>query len=266
MKSSVALSDLCSIIDYSLIVIGCDQEWLEQTSGGLWLLAAGYSHHDHLSPLEVLSDVHLCSLLPPPPSLLETTKLPRVSVVHTSTTTTADNDSGAMGGSFGRDLQEKSPSVQHDHLLMDCLRRLHQNQNPVPCSQSSLLESQDAYVTLNAAPYSQEDHLEGVSKEALPLEALFTSKNPACCDTHSDMGSVPQSSGSGRLSSQSSFEYPNSVWTAKGPGYTYMAAADSGVSMDYSPMSRVDDTVKSIIYANDPTYKNEMTGHEGGFC
>lgn len=148
---------------------------------------------------------------------------------------------------------------------MDCLRRLHQNQNPVPSSQSSLLESQDAYVTLNAAPYSQEDRLEGVAEEALPLEALFTSKNQASCDTHSDLGSVLQSSGSGRLSSQSSFEYPNSMWMAKGPGYTYMAVADSGVSMDYSPMSRIDDTIRPVIYANDPTFRNEMAEHENGF-
>lgn len=151
---------------------------------------------------------------------------------------------------------------------MDCLRMLHENQkqNPAPCSQSSRLESQDAYVTLSAVPYSQEERLEEVAAKALPLEAPFTSKNPASCDTHSDMGSVPQSSGSGHLSSQSSFEYPNHVWMAKGPGYTYMAAADSGVSMDYSPMSRIDDTVKSIIYANDATYKNEITTHENSFC
>lgn len=242
---------------------------MEQTSGGLWLLAATYSPHDHPSPLEVLSDLNLCSSLPPPSSSLETTKLSRASVVHTTTTaTTTGSDDNPARGSLGRAHLEQSPSVQHDPQLMDYLRLLHQNQkqNPVPCSQSSLLESQDAYVTLNAAPYSHEDHLEGVAEEALPLEALFTSKNPASCDTHSDLGSVPQSSGSGRLSSQSSFEYPNSAWMAKGPGYTYMAAADSGVSMDYSPMSRTDDTVRSVIYANDPPYKNEMVQHGNGFC
>lgn len=243
------------------------QEWLEQTSGGLWLSAAAFSHHDHLSPLEVLSDLSLCSLQPPLPPSLETTKLSRVSAVRTTTTmTTTNNIDNVATTSFGSGLLEKSPSVQNNRLLMDCLHMLHQKQNPVPWSQSSLLESEDAYVTLNAAPYSQEDHLEGVTEEALPLEALFTSKNPASCDAYSDMGSVPQSSGSGRLSSQSSFEYPNSVWMAKGPGYTYMAAADSGVSMDYSPMSRIDYSVKSIIYANDPTYRNEMTEHENGFC
>lgn len=249
-------------------MIDCEQEWLEQTSGGLWLSAHALSHHDHLSRLEVLSDLNPCSLQPPPPSSLETAKLSRVSRVVRTTTTAMTTDSNDSVATRGRELLEKSPSVQHDHQLMDCFRMLHQNQkqNPVPCSQSSLLESQDAYVTLNAALYSQEDHLEGVAEEALPPEVLFTSKNPASCDTHSDMGSVPQSSGSGRLSSQSSFEYPNSVWIAKGPAYTYMAAADSGVSMDYSPMSRTDDAVKSIIYANDATYRNEMTAHENGFC
>lgn len=235
---------------------------MEQTSGGLWLSAAAFSHHDHLSPPEVLSDLTLCSLLPPPPSSVETTKPPRGSVVRTPTTATTTDNNVAIRGSFGRELLEKSPSVQHDHLLMDRLHMFHQNQkqNPVPCSQSSLLESQDTYVTLSVPPHSQADRLEGVVEEA----QLFTSKNPAFCDTYSDMGSVPQSSGSGRLSSQSSFEYPNSAWKAK--GYTYMAVADSGVSMDYSPMSRIDDTAKTIIYANDAVYKNEMTDHENGFC
>lgn len=233
------------------------QEWLEQTSGGLWLMPAVFSAHEHPSPLEVLSELNLYSSLPPPPLSLER--------VHT-TTTTDNNDNLATRGSHGRELLENRPSARHSHLPMDCLRMLHQDKrrNPAPCSQSSLLESQDAYVTLSAAPYSQEGRLEGVTAKDLPLEALFTSKNPASCDTHSDTGSVPQSSGSGRLSS--SVEYPNHVWMAKGPGYTYMAAADSGVSMDYSPMSRIDDTVKSIIYANNATYKNEITTHENGFC
>lgn len=232
---------------------------MEQTSGGLWLVPAVFSPHEHPSPLEVLSELNLCSSLPPPPLSLER--------VHT-TKTMDHNDSVATRGSHGRELLENRPSVQHGHLLMDCLRMLHQNEkrNPAPCSQSSLLESQDAYVTLSAAHYSQEGCLEGTASKDLPLEVLFTSKNPAFCDTHSDMGSVPQSSGSGRLSSQSSFEYPNHAWMAKGPGYTYMAAADSGVSMDYSPMSRIDDTVKSIIYANNATYTNEIKTHENNFC
>lgn len=237
----------------------CEQEWLEQTSGGLCLTPAVFSPHEHPSPLEVLSELNLYSSLPPTPLSLER--------AHTAAATD-NNGNVATRGSHGRELLENRPSAQHSDPLMDCLRMLHQDKkrNPAPCSQSSLLESQDAYVTLSAAPCSQEGRLEGVAAKDLPLEALFTSKNPAPCDTHSDTGSVPQSSGSGRLSSQSSVEYPNHVWMAKGPGYTYMAAADSGVSMDYSPMSRIDDTVKSVIYANNATYKNDITTHENGFC
>lgn len=129
---------------------------------------------------------------------------------------------------------------------MDRLRALHQHH--FPCSQSSLLESQDAYVTLNTSAHEQ---LDDALEEALPLEVLFASKKTVLCESHSDLGSAQQSSGSGCISSQSSFEYPNSPWTPKGPVYTYMAVADSGVSMDYSPMSRGE-----LIYAND--YKNEI--------
>lgn len=41
-------------------------------------------------------------------------------------------------------------------------------------------------------------------------------------------------------------------------GYTYMAAVDSGVSMDYSPMRRVDD-----IHNNE--YKNGIEAHRKAF-
>ncbi len=137
---------------------------------------------------------------------------------------------------------------------MDRLRALHHN--PAPCSQSSLLESQDAYVTLSANNHSKDEPLDDILEETLPLEVLFASRKTVLCESHSDLGSAQQSSGSGRLSSQSSFEYPHQAWMPKGPGYTYMAVADSGVSMDYSPMSRVDDIEKVIIYANE--YKNEI--------
>lgn len=137
---------------------------------------------------------------------------------------------------------------------MDRLRALHQHH--VPYSQSSLLESQDAYVTLSTNDHGVHEHVDDALEEALPLEVLFASKKTVLSESHSDLGSVQQSSGSGRLSSQSSFEYPNHTWMPIGPGYTYMAVADSGVSMDYSPMSRGDDIGKVVIYAND--YKNEI--------
>uniref|UniRef100_A0A8C4GN12 Erythropoietin receptor n=1 Tax=Dicentrarchus labrax TaxID=13489 RepID=A0A8C4GN12_DICLA len=201
------------------------KEWLGHTNGGLWLTPAFYDSEEFPSRLEVLSELSLC----PTP-----------------------------GGSVLTDRWRATP---HDHWLMDRLRALHQN--PVPSSQSSLLESQDAYVTLNANNRSEDEHLDDILEEALPLEVLFASRKKALCESHSDLGSVQQSSGSGRLSSQSSFEYPNHIWMPKGPGYTYMAVADSGVSMDYSPMSRVDDIGKVAIYANE--YKNDIPAHRRPF-
>ncbi|XP_041812605.1 erythropoietin receptor [Chelmon rostratus] len=236
------------------------QEWLGQTNGGLWLTPAFFSSEECPSPLEVLSELSLC---PSPPSPPLPPKASRV------LTTSRKEDKDVKKVLDERELLERGDSAQtegwratpHGHWLMDRLRALHQN--PVPCSQSSLLESQDAYVTLNANNRSDDEHLDDILEEALPLEVLFASRKTVLCESHSDLGSVQQSSGSGRLSSQSSFEYPNHVWMPKGPGYTYMAVADSGVSMDYSPMSRVDDIGKVVIYANE--YKNEIPAHRRPF-
>lgn len=148
----------------------------------------------------------------------------------------------------------------HEHWLLDRLREFQQH--PVPSSQCSLLESQDTYITLSGNRRNEE-HIEDTLEETLPLGVLFASRKTTMSESHSDLGSVQQSSGSGNLSSQSSFEYPNHPWTTKDPGYTYMAVADSGVSMDYSPMSRADDVGKAVIYAND--YKNEMPLHRRPF-
>ena len=127
------------------------------------------------------------------------------------------------------------------------------NRLAVPSSQSSLLESQDAYVTLDAqqqASTEVEEHLDDIMEESSPMEVLFASS-----ESRSDLGSMQRSSGSGRLSSGSSLEYPNH--TPKGPGYTYMAVADSGVSMDYSAMSSgcVNVVRKTQVYNE---YKNEI--------
>lgn len=223
------------------------QEWLRQSSGGLWLTPAFSYTDEYPSPLEVLSEFSFCPSLPSPPLP------PKVSRALT-TDRTEDEVKTDMDE---REALERADSCQteewraipHDPWLMDRLRALHQHH--VPCSQSSLLESQDAYVTLNTNDHSGHRHLEDALEEALPLEVLFASKKTVLCESHSDLGSVQQSSGSGCISSQSSFEYPNNTWMHKGPGYTYMAVTDSGVSMDYSPMSRGE-----VIYAND--YKNEI--------
>ncbi|KAM6904947.1 erythropoietin receptor [Xenentodon cancila] len=233
------------------------QEWLGQTSGGLWLTPAFIYSEECPSPLEVLSELSLCPPLPFPP-------LPPKASQGLTTVRNEDKDTktglveGEMLDTGDAGLTD---ATSQNHWLMDRLRALQQH--PVPRSQSSLLESQDTYVTLSANNHREDDHLDETLEETLPLEVLFASRKRALCESHSDLGSVPQSSGSGRLSSQSSFEYPNHVWTSKGPEYTYMAVADSGVSIDYSPMSRVDDIGKVVVYAND--YKNQISAQRR-FC
>ncbi|GLD68800.1 erythropoietin receptor-like protein [Lates japonicus] len=236
------------------------EEWLGQTNGGLWLTPALFYSEECPSPLEVLSELSLCPSLPSPPL---PPKVSRVLIADRK------KDKDAKKGLDEREPAERDNSAltegwratTHDHWLMDRLRALHQH--PVPCSQSFLLESQDTYVTLSGNNHVEDEHLDDTLEEAIPLEVLFASRKTMLCESHSDLGSVQQSSGSGRLSSQSSFEYPNHVWMPKGPGYTYMAVADSGVSMDYSPMSRADDIGKVVIYAND--YKNEIPAHRKPF-
>ncbi|XP_044036290.1 erythropoietin receptor isoform X2 [Siniperca chuatsi] len=231
------------------------QEWLGQTNGGLWLTSAFFNSEECPSPLEVLSELSFCPSLPYPPLPPKTSRA----------LTTGRKDKDVKERLDEREPLERGDSAltqgcratPHDRWLMDRLQALHQN--PVSCSQSSLLESQDTYVTLSACNHRVDEHLDDILEEALPLEVLFASRKTVLCESHSDLGSMQQSSGSGRLSSQSSFEYPNNAWMSKGPGYTYMAVADSGVSMDYSPMSRVDDIGKVVIYANE--YKNDIPAH-----
>ncbi|KAM3597935.1 uncharacterized protein V6R79_011406 [Siganus canaliculatus] len=236
------------------------QEWLGHTNGGIWLTPAFYNSHEHPSPLEVLSELSLCPLLSSPPLPPKASR---------ASSTDRKEDSHVKKGSDEAEPLERGDSAMtgawraapHDHWLMDRLRALQQN--PVPGSHSSMLESQDAYVTLSGNNRGEDEHLDDILEETLPLEVLFASRKAALCESHSDLGSMQQSSGSGRLSSQSSFEYPNHIWIPKGPSYAYMAAADSGVSMDYSPMSRVDDIAKVAIYANE--YKNDIVAHRRPF-
>lgn len=233
------------------------QEWLGHTNGGLWLTPTFIYSEECPSPLEVLSELSPCPTMPSPPLPPKASKAP---------TAVRKEDKGAQKEPDERGLLERADSalthgwrpMPHDHWLMDRLRA-----HPGPCSQCCLLESQDAYVTLSGNDHVEDERPDDNLEETLPLEVLFASKKTVLCESHSDLGSVQQSSGSGRLSSQSSFEYPNNAWISKGPGYTYMAVADSGVSMDYSPMSRVDDLGKVVIYANE--YKNEIPLHRRPF-
>uniref|UniRef100_A0A3Q3Q0X1 Erythropoietin receptor n=1 Tax=Monopterus albus TaxID=43700 RepID=A0A3Q3Q0X1_MONAL len=245
--------------DLFTIYGGDFEEWLGDTNGILWLIPANAFSEEHPSPLEVLSELSLCPSLPSP------SLPPKAS----RAVPTNRNEDGVKKGLDDVEPLERGDSAvtegwstaPHDPWLMDRLRALHQHQ--LPCSQSSLLESQDAYVTLSTNEHSGQERLDDSLDESMPLEVLFSSKPTVLCESHSDLGSVQQSSGSGRLSSQSSFEYPNQGWMPRGPGYTYMAVADSGVSMDYSPMSRADDIGKVVIYSND--YKNEIPAQRRPF-
>uniref|UniRef100_A0A3P9LIV0 Erythropoietin receptor n=1 Tax=Oryzias latipes TaxID=8090 RepID=A0A3P9LIV0_ORYLA len=215
------------------------QEWLGHTSGGLWLTPAFIYSEECQSPLEVLSELSIYPSLPPKASKVSTIAM--------------NNDKDAKRGS------DDWRATSQEHWLLDRLRAFQQD--PLPCSRSSMLESQDTYVALSGHRQSEDKHVVDNLEEMLPLEVLFASRKEARCESHSDLGSVQQNSGSGQLSSQSSFEYTNNVCAPNAPGYTYMAGADSGVSMDYSPMSRVDDIAKVVIYANE--YKNEIPAHRG---
>lgn len=150
-------------------------------------------------------------------------------------------------------VSERWQATTDDQTLMDSGRGLPSN--GVPCSRSPLVESQDAYVTLSTNNQREEEPPNDILEDTLPLEIQFTSRKQIS-ESHSDLGSMQQSSASSRLSSQSSLEHPNYTWMSR--GYTYMAAVDSGLSMDYSPMRRVDD-----IHNNE--YKNGIEAHRRSF-
>ncbi|XP_062310402.1 erythropoietin receptor [Osmerus eperlanus] len=226
------------------------KEWLGNSNRGMWLLPDFFYSDELPAPVEVLSEV---SLGPPLP-------------------TSAPHPKASAALAEGRDeegeeeedkrlaseiMEEAWRESKNDQWLIEQLRAFHQH--PTARSQSSLLESQDTYVTLNTRhpSGSTDEPLDDILEETLPLEVLFASGRSAT-ESRSDLGSLQQSSGLGRLSSQSSFEYPNHTWPPKGPGYTYMGVADSGISMDYSPMSasRIDFLGKGPVYTNE--YKNQM--------
>ncbi|XP_051988299.1 erythropoietin receptor-like [Xyrauchen texanus] len=230
------------------------KEWMSQGNGSIWGRPVHVYPEELPSPLEVLLEVSLATHMTSPGQDRKQMEEEEKKMVSEAT------DSGLT------DRWRESP---HAHWIMEQLRTLQEN--PEILSQPMLLESHNTYVTLNNNTQHTgevEDQVDDIFKESLPLQALFTTTGTVSLSaSHSDLGSLQQSSGSGRLSSQSSFEFPNHTWPPKGPGYAYMAVADSGVSMDYSPMSRIVDLGKREIYTN--KYKNEIFGHKwplSGHC
>lgn len=226
------------------------KEWMRQNNGNMW----GRSVHIYIeelpSPLEVLSEISLASHA-------TSQREERITMEEEEEKMESEGTDSGITGSW------REPS--HAHWFMEQLRALQEN--PQSLSQSMLLESHDTYITLNQnsqrARAEDEIQVDEIFEESLPLQTFFTNTGtPSLSVSRSDLGSLQQSSGSGRLSSQSSFEYPNHTWPPKGPGYAYMAAADSGVSMDYSPMSssRIEDLGKRVIYTNE--YKNKIFAYK----
>ncbi|XP_051572155.1 erythropoietin receptor [Myxocyprinus asiaticus] len=236
------------------------KEWMSQSNGSMWGRPVHVFPEELPSPLEVLSEV---SLTTPLSSHTTSPRQDRKTMEEEEKMESEVTDSG---------LTDRWREPPHAHWLMEQLRALQEN--PESLSQPMLLESHDTYVTLNhnsqCAQGEDEGQEDNIFDESLPLQTLFTNTGKSSLSaSHSDLGSLQQSSGSGRLSSQSSFEHPNHTWPPKGPGYAYMAVADSGVSMDYSPMSsnRIADLGKRVIYTNE--YKNDIFGHKwplSGHC
>uniref|UniRef100_A0A3B3ZSF3 Erythropoietin receptor n=1 Tax=Periophthalmus magnuspinnatus TaxID=409849 RepID=A0A3B3ZSF3_9GOBI len=209
------------------------QKWLGHTDGDLWQSPNVFYPEEGPSPLEVLSELPVSPLLQCPPLPPKGCRVPQ------EVKTEMD-----MGPSLQREDSTQSEdwtTKSHDHWLMERLQALQQH--PIPYSQ----ESQDTYVTLSHN--NNEDVQDSIPVENVPLEVLFTSRKES--ESPSDLGS-----GSGQLSSQSSFEYSNQEWAHKPPGYTYMAVADSGVSMDYSSMNRLEDIGRVPVFTHE--YKNDI--------
>nr|XP_057905754.1 erythropoietin receptor isoform X2 [Doryrhamphus excisus] len=140
------------------------QEWLKQTNGGLWLTPALFYTEDYPTSLEVLSEL---SLNPPPPTPPLPPKRSRALALQCRE---EDMQKGQDGV-----LTERWRTALHNHWVTDCLMA------PQQCSQSSLLESQDAYVTLTGNIHNQ-DH--NTPEESLPLEVLFPMKKTALSEAH----------------------------------------------------------------------------------
>ncbi|XP_003966434.1 erythropoietin receptor [Takifugu rubripes] len=226
------------------------QLWLEQTIG-LWVIPVFFNSEELSSSLEVLSELYNCpsrssQLLTKDTNFLATHNCVMNSMVE------RENCEGAHST-----LPEDWKTTTNNEMPMDSWRAAQHN--AVPCSKSSFMEAQDAYVTLSTNNHREEENLDNILEETLPLETNFASRKQIC-ESHSDLGSMQQSSGLSHLSSQSSFEYPNYAWMSK--VYTYMAAVDSGVSVDYSPMHRVD-AIGKMIHTNE--YKNGIDAQKRPF-
>uniref|UniRef100_A0A671S1P7 Erythropoietin receptor-like n=1 Tax=Sinocyclocheilus anshuiensis TaxID=1608454 RepID=A0A671S1P7_9TELE len=207
------------------------KEWMSQNNGSMWGRSVHVYTEELPSPLEVLSEVSLTSHG-------TSQREERQAVEEDEEKESERSDSG---------LTDRWREPPEAYCLVEQLRALQEN--PESLSQSLLLQSHDTYVTLNQNSQGDDERqVDDVFEETLPLQMLFTTAGTTSLNTsHSDLSSLQQSLGSGRLSSQSSFEYPNHTWPPKGPGYAYVAVTDSGLG-------------RHRMYTND--YKNEIFLHK----
>ncbi|XP_064170889.1 erythropoietin receptor [Anguilla rostrata] len=229
-------------------------EWLSQNNGWLQLRPGIFYQEATSDPLEVLSEARNGPLTP------GRTQPPRTSGLLRGVSEEEEEDEEDVKGvaRLGSSSTERwKSSSSRERGPADQLRTLQTQ--PVPSPWPSLLESKDAYVSLSqtSQPAGRDDVPPTPAMPGdVPEESCALSTAPGTCTSRSDLGSLRQSLGSGRLSSQSSLEYPQNSWLPKGPGYPYLAVADSGVSMDYSPASSsaTGSGGAGILYTNE--YKN----------
>ncbi|XP_036390785.1 erythropoietin receptor [Megalops cyprinoides] len=226
------------------------QAWLVHSSGGLWWRPGFFYVEELPAPLEVLSEGSLG------PAVSSRTVPSRALAALGEE---REDEQEGMGKADPALTDRWNPQPQ-GQWLFDQLWPLHQHS--LPPFDSGPLESKDTYVTLNqgSQPEGGEGPLDDVSEESLPLQVLFAT--PGTPVSQSDLGSLRHSSGSGRLSSQSSFEYAHNTWPPKSSSYAYLAIADSGIYMDYSPMSSARTGVVGTggIYTNE--YENDIHPHK----
>ncbi|XP_041099432.1 erythropoietin receptor [Polyodon spathula] len=240
------------------------QEWLGHNNVYPWWSPSFFYFEERVVSLEVLSEFKP-SVLPPLP--------PKAGLQFC-----LEEGGEEEGGEGGEEEGGSLPFLQ-----------LHKGQTGFE-TQTGLLnqwlvpsreppESKDAYVILNFAPRDPGVPGPDVPEEEAPLQTLFaTSESSIRSGISSDS---ERQSPVERTSSGSSFDYAvydpsgDLLFPSKHQSYPYLRVADSGISVDYSPMGSGSSALTSHtgigIYTN--LYKNDICHHSdqlphssGAFC
>ncbi|KAL4647932.1 erythropoietin receptor-like isoform X1 [Arapaima gigas] len=229
-------------------------EWLGFGNRDYWC-SPTFLFVEENSSLEVLSEAKFGAPVPVHTMPSKPLELTNKEVEERAT---GEPDSGLMDRKRGK---------PHQRWLLEHLQTL--DQHSVPCYELPVLESSNAYVSLNHN--SQQDsgavsQLDDMSGELSPTQVLFTNlRTPAC---FLNLGSLSHNSEPGEISSQSNLEYSYGTWTPTGPSYTCMMATDSGIFTDYSHMNWGTTELgdKTVVYVNEckndlPTCELPPRGH-----